>query len=61
MKEYTITIQVTYEAYIMVEADSAEEAREEAITESSDPATLSNHTYNVTEEPKIIEIEVGGA
>ena len=60
MSEYEVTVQVSYEVYMKIDADNEDEAKEEAIEQAHDPELVSNHSYNVTEEPTIVSVKEGG-
>ena len=57
MNEYNVTMQVTYEVYLSIQADSEEAATEHAIQQCADAELVSNHSYNVVEDPTLVSVE----
>jgi hypothetical protein len=63
MGGYVVTVQVSYEVYIRVDADNEEEAKATAIKEAHNAGMIwkyCGYTYNFLEEPKIVSVEKGG-
>ena len=60
MNEYEVTVQVSYEVYMTIDADNEEEAKEAVSAQAQDAGLVSNYVYNVIEEPTIVSVEEGG-
>ena len=57
MREYNVTMQVTYEVYLSIQAESEEAATQHATQQCGDPELLSNHEFNVVNDYRLTSIK----